>query len=320
LFSAGYIPLTPPFRVDIENADVVLAADDLYLVNLYYAHAAHRAKIPFVLHQLYYGSSLGKYPFFLKFLAINEHLVGRDIIRHSDHILPVSHKAAEHLSRMGVPSQKMTVIPQPVDTHIFKPIENVSEARNALGLRDDDVVLLFVGKLVYYKGVEELLRAFQMLAKLFPNAKLLIVGNGPLSEYVTSTVRAVHLHDRVLLVKKVEHADMIKIYNVCDILVAPSYIEPFGRACLEGLACGNPLIVTSVGGLQEIVTDGCNGFIVPPKDHVRLHESLCKLVGDADLRAQFGQRSRKMAEETFSVEKIGRQLNMILERVVQQHR
>ena len=318
-FSVGYIPVTPPFHINLENIDVVLGCDDIYLLTLYYARAANHARVPFVLHQLYYGRSLGRYSFFSKFLEINEHFIGGEILRRSDHFVPVSHQAAQHLSKMGVPWEKITVIGSPVDTQMFKPIADTGEARNSLGLTDD-IVLLFVGKLVYYKGVQELLKAFQMLTEVSPHVKLLIVGDGPLSQYVTSTIRSVGLQDRVVRLRKVEHADMVNIYNISDVLVAPSYIEPFGRACLEGLACGKPLVVTSVGGLQDMVRDGFNGFIVPPKDHLALYESLLKLVSDADLRARFGARSRNIAEDTFSVETIGKQLNTVFEQVIQQYR
>lgn len=81
-----------------------------------------------------------------------------------------------------------------------------------------------------------------MLANIFRSVKLLIVGDGPLSEYVDSTVYRVGLQDKVRRLRKVDHEDMIDIYNVSDIVIAPSYIEPFGRACREALACSNPLI------------------------------------------------------------------------------
>lgn len=114
--------------------------------------------------------------------------------------------------------------------------------------------------------------------------------------------------------------ELLALYRDADVFVLPSVGECFGIATVEAMAAGLPVIASLVGGAGDIVDDGANGFLVPPGDEAALAVALDKLVGDADLRARFGARSRQLAQERFDLCANGRRTLAELARLADEHR
>ncbi len=163
--------------------------------------------------------------------------------------------------------------------------------------------LLFVGRLVYYKGLDVLLHA---VARSRDRSRLTIVGEGPLRAEVEGLVNSLGLQDRVELLGAVDDAVLLDLYRSHDVFVMPSSsrAETFGMAMCEAMAAGLPAVSTSVGtGTDWVNLDGVTGLVVPPGDPVALAEALQTLAGDADLWARLGRGAQERARREFSFER-----------------
>jgi glycosyltransferase involved in cell wall biosynthesis len=161
--------------------------------------------------------------------------------------------------------------------------------------------ILYLGQLYAPKGVHYLLEAIGLIAKEFPNIKLYIVGDPILDEYMGYKEKLVHIVQRYKLTNTVVftgwRTDALEILSLMDILVHPSLKEGFGRAVLEAMALGKPVVASKVGGLREIIEDGENGFLVEPGNSMEIAEKLSILLKDKELRTKFGKSAR---EKVFS--------------------
>lgn len=183
-------------------------------------------------------------------------------------------------------------------------------------LTDDQAVkVLFVGRLVYYKGVDRLLQAMRRVQ----GCELFLVGSGTLEE--TLRQEAADMLEQVHFLGNLSDADLKAAYQDCDFLVLPSVAnsEAFGLVQLEAMVYGKPVINTSLPtGVPHVSLHGETGLTVPPDDVPALAAAIQKLAGDADLRKQYGAAAKQRAEtafaETIVMEQVYQYLNEIASR------
>ncbi len=169
--------------------------------------------------------------------------------------------------------------------------------------KDGGPNVLFVGRLEKRKGLKYLLRAMAGVWDHFPEAKLIVVGSGPLLDDYRRLVASRRVQN-VEFAGFVSSEDLVRYYHSCDVFCAPSTgQESFGIVLLEAMASGKPLVASDIPGYRFVVTHGVEGFLVPPKDEQALALSLMRLLSDAELRAKMGQAGRRRAE-MFSWDKI----------------
>lgn len=188
------------------------------------------------------------------------------VARCSDIILANSEEEAHQLVDLyGADISRIEIVPPGVDHSLFSPGDQ-QEARNAIGLNGDPV-LLFVGRIQPLKGVEVAIKTLANLKK-YPNARLIIVGgsSGPegpsTEETIWSLVNQLELVDRVIFIPPQAHHDLCMWYRSADVLIMPSRSESFGLVALEAAACGIPVVASDVGGLRTLVDHGQTGFLV----------------------------------------------------------
>lgn len=163
--------------------------------------------------------------------------------------------------------------------------------------------ILFVGRLEKRKGLKYLLRAMAGVWDHFPEARLIVVGSGPLLEDYRALVEA-HRVRNVIFTGFVSGEDLPSYYHSCDVFCAPSTgQESFGIVLLEAMASGKPLVASDIPGYNFVVTHGVEGLLVPPKDEQALALSLVRLLSDPVLRARMGEAGKRRAAE-FSWDKI----------------
>ncbi len=224
----------------------------------------------------------------------------RRVAEEVDAIVATCRDEVEELSRMGVRTAHVHVVPCGVDTAHFSPSGPTWDHGLPGGRR---ARLLAVGRLVERKGFDLAVRA---LAEL-PDAELVVVG-GPPAERLDADPEARRLRtlaeelgvqDRVVLTGQRPHEAMPAIYRSADVVLAVPWYEPFGITPLEAAACGRPLVGTSVGGLLDSVADGVTGRLVPPRDASALASAVRDLLADKEGAARMGRRARRRAVELF---------------------
>jgi len=190
-----------------------------------------------------------------------------------------------------------------IDTQFFNP-ENVSNGtqihlKKSLGITSDDFVFVYVGRLTGDKGINELLLAFQKIVTECNTAKLLLVGffETELDPLHKETLLEIENNDKVIFVPF--QKDVRPYYSISDVLVFPSYREGLPNAVLEAGAMGLPSIVTNINGCNEIIEDGKNGILIPPKDTNDLFTAMKKIMLDSSLRSHLQTNARPMIVSRF---------------------
>jgi glycosyltransferase involved in cell wall biosynthesis len=212
----------------------------------------------------------------------------------------------ETISWLKIPRDKFVVIPNGVDPDLFKPDPKDSIVKNKYNV--DGPLVLFVGRLWYNKGLHLLLLAFKSVVQSLPNAKLLVVGDGPLRSELVNVTRRLNLTNNVIFVGEVDNKELPKYYNSCDVFALPSVFEGQGIAALEAMSCGKPVVAFNVGGIPEVVEDGKTGFLVKPYSIKDFSRSIIKLLKDRELGEAMGIEGRKVVEQKFQWKNIARQL------------
>ncbi len=208
---------------------------------------------------------------------------------------------------------KCTVVPLGIDPAPFEhPNQSLAaaiRARHAPPAGGDgkaeqghgNALLLFVGQLRYYKGVDYLLRAMCEL----PAARLLVVGTGPMEQAWRKLARELGVADRVDFVGGVSTEELPAYYAAADLFVLPASerSEAFGLVQLEAMAAARPVVCTEVGtGTSFVNVDGETGHVVPARNAHALAEALAPLAADAALRERWGAAGRARVRREFSLE------------------
>jgi len=205
-----------------------------------------------------------------------------------------------YLKDLGIAEQQIFTAPNAVDTALFSELakaarrdESQVRARNRLPSR----YFLFVGRTVKDKGVFELLNAYaQMDAGLRSRLGLVIAGNGSDNQELVERATKI-VPGTIRFLGFVHREQLPEIYALADGFIFPTHSDPWGLVVNEALACGLPVIVTSVAGCAlDLVQDGLNGFVVPPRDPSSLALAMTTVAEDTGKRVEMGSNSRKRIE------------------------
>jgi len=190
------------------------------------------------------------------------------------------------------------VIPFGIDGDTFRPrdAQTAAKIRKRYGPR----IVLAVGRMVYYKGFDYLIRAMARV-----NGHLLLVGEGPLQKKLERQAFDAGAMDRITFLGRVSQDEMAGYYHAADVFVMPSIArsEAFGIAQLEAMVCGKPVVNTWLkSGVPFVSIDGETGITVAPADADQLAAAINRLLEDPDLRAKYGVAAARRARDEFSIE------------------
>ncbi|MFW5992186.1 MAG: glycosyltransferase [Halanaerobiaceae bacterium] len=204
-----------------------------------------------------------------------------------------------------LPEEKLKLIMNGFDENIFKPmkIDRNKFLKKLLGdrFKEPNKVISFVGKLTNFKGVDLLIRAARIYEEEFPESVTLITGHGELRGELEEMVDNLGLKSVYFLGNRPQEV-VAKIYNIADISVVPSRIEPFGLVAVESLACGTPVIASNAGGLPDFVDDSV-GRLFPMDDYKHLAESIITALHEDD-KQQKGEWAAEYALANFSWDRV----------------
>ena len=212
--------------------------------------------------------------------------------------------------------EKCRVVPFGIELSRFDL--NEAGSKRVDSLKDGAPTILFVGRLVHYKGVEFLIRAMENM-----KARLWIVGTGPLEASLKRLAMERGIADRVLFLGHVPDEDLIAYYHACDVFALPSITnqEMFGLVQLEAMACGKPVVSTDLPtGVPWVNQHGKTGYCVAPGNPKELTSALQHLMSSSELRSEMGATGRARVEQQFSSATMAEGMLQVYQEVLSQSR
>jgi glycosyltransferase involved in cell wall biosynthesis len=243
-------------------------------------------------------------------------LICRVLGRFTDLSIAVSRGVRDYLlEQVGPDPAKVRVVPNGVDVAAIDAARPGPLVRRELGLPEDSPVIGLVGRLDHWgKGHKELFTAMAQIRARHP-VHALIVGGGRRAAEVRQLAASLGLAEVVHFLGP--RSDVPDLLNAMDVFVLPSYSEGVSLALLEAMAAGLPVIATAVGGLPEVVTDGENGLLIPPRDPGALAGALERLLSDPAWARQLGANARGHVRAHYSLERLGREISKIYEELIE---
>lgn len=249
-----------------------------------------------------------------------------DVVREVDRIIAqCPSEVAELIDDYDAAPEKVVTIPSAVNTQVFRPVDR-AEARRMIGLPGDGPVVVYVGRMLPRKDVRNLVRAVALLVeKTSSPVRLLLVGGDTVEPDLAPGTEVgeiwrlageLGIADRIHMTGK-RQADVLRYYySAGDIAVTTPWYEPFGLTPLEAMACGRPVIGSSVGGITYTVRDGETGLLVPPRDPHALAEALQFLLEHPGARRRMGRAARRRVESEFTWPLVARRTANLYEDVL----
>jgi glycosyltransferase involved in cell wall biosynthesis len=211
--------------------------------------------------------------------------------------------------KFGIKNEKISFLLNPIDLEKFKK-RNRDDAAKKIGLDPGFRYLLFVGRLTQNKGVEQLLQVFNSQKDVWKDLKLVIIGDGPLLDYVVSFVKDNSLENRVILKGRLTHDVTCYYYNVASVLINIGLSGGLANVIIESIASGLPVITTDTGASKEYVNEHLkNGILIEPNNYVQLSNAITEIL---DNENNYKNQNQHLLNE-FSMKNFGEKLIKIYE-------
>lgn len=197
------------------------------------------------------------------------------------------------------PKRKTLCVYGVVDLDRFRPTADRRPVRDELDLPIDRKLVLYVGYLWKRKGLLELIEAFEAIQPLHPDCTLVICGAGNEQHAIQTAARQSSAHDVIRFIGNVDPEHIHRVFQACDLFVLPSHAEGMPNAVMEAMACGLPVVCTSVGGIPEALGDNEGAIQVPPRDARALVTAIHSVLADESRRDRMASAARQLAVEKF---------------------
>ncbi|MFH1701752.1 MAG: glycosyltransferase [Candidatus Zixiibacteriota bacterium] len=227
-------------------------------------------------------------------------LMDKYSMRWTDKVVAVGAILQRYLSEtVCLPSKKIININNCIDTDRFQPIGKRADIRNELGYTEDEIVIANVARLAPVKNHGLLIDVFKQINRDYPQARLMIIGDGPLRDDLEQQTSLFGLSDKIKFLG--DRDDVPRILPAADISTLSSLSEGISLTILEAMSCGLPVVATSVGGNPSIITNGENGYLINSGDRDNYVISLAKLIDSQELRTDMGLKARQNIIDNWSL-------------------
>ena len=215
----------------------------------------------------------------------------------------------------GLPFDKINVIPNGINLNNFVGIERDYDFRRQYAM-DNEKIILYVGRLVYEKGIQHLIAAMPKILSNYNDAKLVIVGKGGMLDELKAETSNLGLDNKVYFTGYMDSKKIQKMYKCADVAVFPSTYEPFGIVALEAMLAGVPTVVSDIGGLDEIVLHGVDGMKSYAGNANSIADSVTTLLYDHQLATNVSKKAKQKVKEQFNWEKIAQDTHFTYEKAI----
>lgn len=234
----------------------------------------------------------------------------------SSEVIVNSNYMKNELQRLfGLPFEKINVIPNGVSASNFTVSERDYDFRRRYAM-DNEKIILFMGRLVYEKGVQNLIAAMPKILNNYHDAKLIVAGKGGMLGELQQEVRNLGLGNKVYFTGQLSPKQVQKMYKCADIAVFPSTYEPFGIVAIESMLLGVPTVVSDVGGLNEIVDHGVNGMKSYAGNPNSLADSILTLLFDHKLCDTIVKNAKQKVKTQYNWTKIAQDTHFTYQKAI----
>ncbi len=218
-----------------------------------------------------------------------------------DRIIAVSEGVKKVLIEDGIDAEKISVIYDGIDLDRFNKLGSNNYIYEEFNLKKDNLIIGIVAALAPHKHHQNFLESAKIVKETFPLARFLIVGEGKLEQELKELTEKLNLNNEVVFCGF--RKDIAELISVFDVFVLSSYLEGMGSVLLEAMALSKPIVATKTGGIPEVVRDGKNGVLVPPRDSEALADGIIYLLKNEGIRRKMGESGKEMVKD-FGIDKM----------------
>jgi glycogen(starch) synthase len=223
----------------------------------------------------------------------------------------------EICGHFNLPWDKVDVIPNAIDATQYQTSVDRGSVRQRYGVGYGEKLILCVGRLVPQKGIEYFIRAIPSIAKRYPEAKFIIVGEGWSRDILEAEARASGQGRKVQFTGFASDQEVINLMTSADVLVVPSVYEPFGIVALEGMATGVPVVASQVGGLSEVIEHDRTGLFVFPRSPESIAWGIDRVLSDPDHAKWLIENAKEKLHKAYSWEAVAMKTVEVYRKVVE---
>lgn len=288
-----------------ENIDVIL----LYSVptnGLQTLYLAKRYGIPVVFRSIDILYRMVRYPVLRPATRFMESRVYANV----DKIIAIAPRYTSYVVGMGAPREKVKLVLMPVDTNLFHPADEKKELREKWGLGTNDAVVVFIGTLFHFSGLDRFIRTFPQVLSQVPKAKLLIVGDGPQRSGLETIISELRLEKFVIITGFQPYETMPQYINLAEVCIntfldTPETEDIFPGKIIQYLACGCATVATPLRGITALAKPESAGIVYAGLDEMAAE--VVKLLKSPEYRKRMGKDGLAYVRETHSYDRIARQ-------------
>ncbi len=248
---------------------------------------------------------------------------GRFGLKNGNLIITISEWTSKEVLKFGIRPEKIVKINPAVDPKKWEKIKSNRRIIEEYKLNDKRIILTVSRLEDRYKGQDMVIKAMALISSKFPDARYVIVGDGPLRPYLEKLSRILSCDDKVIFTGRLSDEELKGLYEACDVFIMASResalaggVEGFGIVFLEANLFGKPVIGGRSGGIPDAVIDGRTGFLVNPEEERDIADAIIKLLTDRELRERLGKEGKERVLNELTWEKVIGRIEKELERVV----
>src|SRR5712692_8607770 len=298
------IPIAPRTEMDLSAAWTFSRVVKQLAPDVIHAHDPHGVAMASLALSLGAASAKSA-PALVASRRVDFHLKGNSFsrwkYRQVDCFIAASEAIRQMLVADGVPDDRTVTVHEGIDVDHVRAAPAVN-VHDAFWLPHHAPVVGNVAALVPHKGQRYLIDAAHLVVQQLPDTRFVILGEGELREHLQKQVHEHRLEKHVLLPGF--RTDVHGCLKMFDLFVMSSVTEGLGTSLLDAMAASRPIVATTTGGIPEIVEDGVNGLLVPPRDHHALADAIVRVLKDAELRRRMGEAGFARVNERFTVERM----------------
>lgn len=306
-------PIIPDLSKSLmkEDFDILHSHSPPPMMSFFGLRSAKKKDVPFVL--TYHCDLEIPYIFGPFIVSLYKRTMGTYTVSQADKIITTT--STYGATSRVVWQEDADIIPNAVDTHRFNPNNDGEWVREKLGLDEHEKLVMYVGRIVYHKGLEYFVRSAKHLG---PNVKHLLVGTGDFRPELERIIEEEDIEDKVLFAGRVPNEDLPDYYDAADVFVLPSVsrLEAFGIVALEAMASGTPVIVSDIPGVREVIVEGKHGLLSEPMNPEDLAEKIRTILTNPQLAEKMGKNGRKRVVKNFTWEKVADDIMDVYESLI----